>query len=117
MRIVAAHAPPFLVRVPCRLRGTGMLVAEFDMTMGEIEDRLQPLPTGSHVAEQPPCGVGQPIGFAIPAAKQVHEDVVGQFFDRMLDGTGRSPVPVISNTPSSLAAPNRFFTARTTRCE
>ena len=32
-------------------------------------------------------------------------------------GTGRRPVPVISNTPSSLMAPNRFFTARTTRCE
>ena len=28
----------------------------------------------------------------------------------------RSPAPVISNTPSSLTAPNRFFTARTTRC-
>ena len=32
-------------------------------------------------------------------------------------GTGRRPVDVISNTPSSLTAPNRFFTARTTRCE
>ena len=32
-------------------------------------------------------------------------------------GTARSPAPVISNTPSSLTAPNRFLTARTTRCE
>ena len=32
-------------------------------------------------------------------------------------GTGRSPVPVISKTPSSLTAPNRFLIARTTRCE
>ena len=32
-------------------------------------------------------------------------------------GTGFRPVEVISNTPSSLMAPNRFFTARTTRCE
>ena len=31
-------------------------------------------------------------------------------------GTARSPLPVISNTPSSLMAPKRFFTARTTRC-
>ena len=31
--------------------------------------------------------------------------------------TGRRPVPVISKTPSSLTAPKRFFTARTTRCE
>ena len=31
-------------------------------------------------------------------------------------GTAFRPVPVISNTPSSLTAPNRFFTARTTRC-
>ena len=30
--------------------------------------------------------------------------------------TGSSPEPVISNTPSSLTAPKRFFTARTTRC-
>ena len=30
-------------------------------------------------------------------------------------GTARRPVPVISNTPSSLTAPKRFFTARTTR--
>ena len=32
-------------------------------------------------------------------------------------GTARSPAPVISKTPSSLTAPKRFFTARTTRCE
>ena len=31
-------------------------------------------------------------------------------------GTACRPVPVISNTPSSLTAPKRFFTARTTRC-
>ena len=31
-------------------------------------------------------------------------------------GTARRPVAVISKTPSSLAAPKRFFTARTTRC-
>ena len=31
--------------------------------------------------------------------------------------TPRSPLPVISNTPSSLTAPKRFFTARLTRCE
>ena len=31
-------------------------------------------------------------------------------------GTSRSPVLVISKTPSSLAAPNRFLKARTTRC-
>ncbi len=31
-------------------------------------------------------------------------------------GTSRSPVLVISNTPSSFAAPNRFLNARTTRC-
>jgi len=30
-------------------------------------------------------------------------------------GTGRSPSPVISNTPSSDTAPNRFFTARMIR--
>jgi hypothetical protein len=32
-------------------------------------------------------------------------------------GTGLRPSAVISNTPSSLTAPKRFFTARTTRCE
>ena len=31
-------------------------------------------------------------------------------------GTARRPAPVISNTPSSLTAPKRFLTARTTRC-
>ena len=30
-------------------------------------------------------------------------------------GTGFSPAPVISNTPSSETAPKRFFTARTMR--
>ena len=30
-------------------------------------------------------------------------------------GTSRRPAPVISKTPSSLAAPKRFLTARTTR--
>ena len=32
-------------------------------------------------------------------------------------GTAFSPLPVISNTPISLTAPKRFFTARTMRCE
>ena len=31
--------------------------------------------------------------------------------------TGRRPLPVISKTPSSLTAPNRFLIARMTRCE
>src|SRR6266536_2854808 len=32
-------------------------------------------------------------------------------------GTALRPDDVISNTPSSLTAPKRFLTARTTRCE
>ncbi len=57
-----------------------------------------------------------------PSTAQMTADpgtLIGRSARKSLDGfgTGRSPLEVISNTPSSLTAPNRFLTARTTRCE
>jgi hypothetical protein len=44
---------------------------------------------------------------------------VGRSARNIFEGfeTARRPADVISNTPSSLMAPNRFLTARTTRWE
>jgi hypothetical protein len=45
--------------------------------------------------------------------------LTGRSARNIFDGLGTAwrPPAVISKTPSSLTAPKRFFTARTTRCE
>src|SRR5437899_4871813 len=51
MRIVAADALAFLVRLPRRPGGARMLVAEDDVAVNEIADRLHPGPTGRRLLE------------------------------------------------------------------
>src|SRR5882724_3121776 len=57
MGIVAADAPAFIVGFPSRLGGAGVLVAECDVAMDEIADRLHPGPARLRVLEQFPGDV------------------------------------------------------------
>ena len=52
--------------------------------MHPVDDRLHALPSGCHVAEQPPRRVAEPVGLAVPAGEREVERRVGQVGDRGL---------------------------------
>src|SRR5215207_7364465 len=64
-----------------------VLVAERDMVVDEVADRLHPHPAGRRRREQPPSLVRQAVGFAVPAAEQKQQRVYGQRLNRMLLGS------------------------------
>src|SRR5258708_6273688 len=57
MGIVAAHAFSFIVDFPGRHGGAGVFIAERDVTMDEIANRLHPRPARRGFLEQLPCDV------------------------------------------------------------
>ena len=73
MGVVAADALAFIEDFPRRHGGAGVLVAESDVAMDEIADRLDPRPARRRRLEQLPRRFGQPIGLAIAAAEQVDQ--------------------------------------------
>ena len=62
----------------------GVLVAERDMLVDEIADRLHQPPAFAHLAEFRPGDVRQPVGLAIAAAEQIDQRVDGQRVEREL---------------------------------
>ncbi len=64
--------------------GTSVLVAEVDVGMNEIADRLHTRPTRLRRAEARPRLPHQTLGLAVSAAKQEHQRVVRQFCDFVL---------------------------------
>ena len=86
MGIVAADAPALVVDLPGRHGCAGVLIAERNVAMNKITDGLHARPARLRILEQLPCGVGQPIGLAITAAKQIDERVCRQVFHCMLTG-------------------------------
>src|SRR5271169_2537853 len=81
---VTAHALPFLERLLGRFTGAGVLIAEGDMTMDEVADRLNPLPSGRRSLEQVPSDLGQTIRLAITAAQKKNQGFLGQVLDGVL---------------------------------
>ena len=84
MRKIAADAGALLVDVMRRLHVMGVLVAEGDVVMDEIDDRLHPRPARRRVAEQRPGDIGELVGLAIAARHQIEQHLVGQLVDRHL---------------------------------
>jgi hypothetical protein len=64
--------------------GAGMLVAEADMGMDEIADRLHARPARKRVAEARPGLLHQTLGLAVPAAEQERQRIVWQLCDLVL---------------------------------
>ena len=83
---VAANAAALLVGLERGSGGAGMLVAEGDVIVHEIADRLDPRPAERRRSEQAPGLVGQPIGLAIAAAKQEQQGVRRQVLNLVLQG-------------------------------
>jgi hypothetical protein len=92
MGIIAADADLLVERFPGGARVAGVLIAEFDMVMDVIDDRLGALPARRIAAEQAPGDIGQAVGFAIAAAQKEDQHIVGQLLDRHLAGMRHHPV-------------------------
>src|SRR6185436_11695546 len=65
MRVVATHALAFMEGVPGRLGRARMLVAERDVAMDEVADRMDARPARWRLFEQLPGHVGQAAGLAV----------------------------------------------------
>src|SRR6516164_3370537 len=77
MREIATHAGAVTITFPRRPAVAGVLVAEGDMAVDVVEDRLHPAPTEWRGLEQRPGDVGQPVGLAIAGGQQEHQSVIG----------------------------------------
>src|SRR5580658_7566867 len=86
MSIVAAYAPTLREHLSGRLAGVGVLVAEGDMAMDEVADRLDPRPAERRVAEEVPRRLGEEVRLAISAAEKKNQRFLGQVLDRVLAG-------------------------------
>ena len=99
MSEVTADAALLAVGSPCGFGRARMLVAEFDPIMDVIADRLHERPAFRNAPKQGPRFVRQAIGLAVPAAKQIDQNVHRQIFQRVLVGLRRSHVrlPAVSD--------------------
>ena len=68
--------------------GARVLVAEGDVAVDEVADRLDAAPAGGAGAEQLPGGLGQMVGVAVAAAQEVDQGLVRQVLHRVLHGRG-----------------------------
>ena len=84
MRKIAADAGALLVDVMRRLHVMGVLVAESDVVVHEVDDGLHARPAERRVGEQRPGDIGELVGFAIAARHQILQHIVGQLIDRQL---------------------------------
>ena len=73
---VAAHALLLLVGFERRPRRPGMRIAEGQVIVHEVADRLHPGPSGFDPAEQVPGDLSEAVRFAVAAAEQKAEQVV-----------------------------------------
>jgi hypothetical protein len=63
MRVVAAHPLAFIEHFPRGHRGARMFIAECNVSMHEIADRLDARPSGRRFLKEAPGGLGQTVGF------------------------------------------------------
>jgi len=74
-----------------------MGIAELDVPMDEVADRLHARPAGRAVAEVPPGNVGEQIRLAVAAAQQVDQRGLGQVWT----GTCTASAATTSGRPLS----------------
>src|ERR1019366_218345 len=72
VREVATHTLTFIKDLPGRHRGARMLVAEGDVAMDEITDRLDARPPWWRLFEEVPGYVGQALGLAVTTTEEKH---------------------------------------------
>ena len=69
-----------------------MVIAELEMAVHIVADRLHLLPAALNAAEMRPGEIGELLRVAIAAAHQEQQRVIGQFRNRELPGAGRDLV-------------------------
>ena len=67
MRVIAAHAPPFIESLPRGLGGAGALIVKGNVLMHEIANGLHPRPSSWSLAKRSPGEIKQ-LGIAIAVA-------------------------------------------------
>ena len=72
-------------------RGPAAPVSKGDVVVHPVDDRLHALPSGRRVAEQPPGGVAELVGLAVPAREGEVQGRVGQVGDSGLGCGVRRP--------------------------
>ncbi len=86
MRVIAAYAGPLIKGFYGTASGAGVLVVKCNMIVNVVADGLNSRVSWSHVAEELPCGLRQPVGLTITAAQQKHENLFRKAFHTVLPG-------------------------------
>ena len=92
VRIIATDSRPVVVGLERRPGHSRVVIAEGDVPVDIVADRLDAVPSRWHLLEEIPRNLGQPIGFAIPASQQKEQGVVGQVRHRNLLRLGNDHV-------------------------
>ena len=86
MREVAADTEPLFQTLHSGARRARMRVAEFEMIVDEIENRLHARPARFHVAELRPGETAELVDLAIPATPEIAQRLIRQFLHRHFAG-------------------------------
>ena len=78
MRKVPADADALGVAFRCGTVATSVMVAEFDLAMNVVANRLHTLPAAIDTAEQRPCEIAKLLRVAVAASQQIHQRFIGQ---------------------------------------
>jgi CoA-transferase family III len=78
---IATDADPLVERLERSASRSGLLIIELDMAVHEVANRLHASPSWRRRSEHVPGRLTQPVGFAIAAAHEIDEALVGQVGD------------------------------------
>src|SRR5436305_344786 len=72
---VPTYAAPLGISIPCRFGWAGVLVTERNAVVYVVADRLHERPSLRKLPKKGPSRIRQAVGLAIPAAKQVDQNL------------------------------------------
>jgi len=108
MREVATNTMAFDHGLCSGPRGPCMMIAEFQIPMHKVADRLYARPTGPGLAKAAPRFVRQKIGIAIATAQQIDERIIRQILHRMLVRGGCHRVGLPCVTEDAIRGQNKL---------
>ena len=100
---VPTHAGALLIGFPGGLGRTRVLVAEGEVVVDEVADRLHASPSGRRCREQAPGDLRQSVRLAITAAEQVQQRLFRQVLHRVLRRVGPDRIGVAGVVDDGMA--------------